>query len=341
MPQEYKTDTREKIWLLRGIETGMSIEYGKKKLTFLTEGEFTTVGRKITESYTEKSISDENSQQLILRALLEWKEKLLGVISLTPGAKYEWIGYRVIDNRLFPQQLAKTEYLSTLAPKIGLIWSSLGCDIFASLEQKVCPPKHYEKAKNVQLMPEKVISVECGSRVRVDPLNGSISVFYIDFQNQIIRKGITFENSREGTFHQGIEGKINWRLTSHLSLFLNHTYIEARFHESRYRVPEVPESESNVGVRLTYMPTYSLVITYNYRGKSYIDEKEHPNWIVNPYGTLDFYFKIKLHPSFSIALSGTNFTNTKGRHLGYKLDGKAMYYPIPERGFRIEGSFEF
>lgn len=339
MPQNYKSTGLNK-WELKGIEIGTSSEYGRKNFTFLFEAQTTNLSRKVYGLSPETLICHDNSQSIVFRPLLEWEEKIFRIFSLTPGIKYEWVGYRIQDNT---NPLAPTKSISVanLSPKFGIMWASTAREIFFSIERTAHVPKSYEKVKNVELKPEMLTSAEFGARARWYPFFGSFSIFYVDIEDQILMEGVTFRNSREPAFHRGAEGDLNYRINENLSLFLNHTYIEAKFKDTDRWIPQVPQTEGGVGVRITYMPTYSLTFIYNWYGKSYVDRENTPGWVVDPYQTLALHFKYKPHPSFGFGLSFTNLTDQGGKTFGYRFQNEARYYPIVPRGFRVEGSFEF
>jgi iron complex outermembrane receptor protein len=339
-PQEYQSTGRDKKWLLKGIAISTSAEYSTRNFSVVTEGELTSVLREVNAQMPCSCIFDDNSQNFVFRTLLEWEEKLFRVVSLTAGAKYEWVGYRIQDMKTPPFNTVPIE-VSNLSPKFGLVWSSTPCDIYSSFERTIRPPKPYEKAKDIALKPEVAASIEVGTRIRKYPFSASFAAFHIDLQDQILLTGTTFENDTLGAFHRGIEGEVNCRFTQNLSIFANHTQIDAKFKDTTgLSIPQVPTSEGNAGIRITYMPAYSLVVSYKWYGRSPIDRLNKLEWLT-AYELFDFYFKFKPHTSFSFGLGVTNFMDSQARSFGYELNGTARYYPLAPRGFRVEGSFEF
>jgi outer membrane receptor protein involved in Fe transport len=338
-PQEYQSKGADKTWLLKGLDISTSAEYSTKNFSIVTEGELTSVLRRVRSRTPDTCIFDDNSQNFVFRALLEWEEKLFNVLSFTSGAKYEWIGYRIQDRKTPPFNTVPIE-VANLSPKFGLVWSSNPCDIYSSFERSIRPPKPYEKAKDIALKPEVAASMEVGTRIRKYPFTASFAAFHIDLLDQILLTGTSFENDTLGAFHRGVEGEANCRLTENLSVFVNHTQMEAKFKDTELSVPQVPTSEGAAGVRITYMPAYSLVVSHKWFGRSQIDRLNQLGWL-GAYELFDFYFKFKPHPSFSFGLSVTNFVDVEANSFAYELNGTARYYPLAPRGFRVEGSFEF
>ncbi|MBI4722499.1 MAG: TonB-dependent receptor [Candidatus Stahlbacteria bacterium] len=344
IPQDYKSTSDFAKWSLRGVELGTGAEYRGSAFSLLTEGEWNGVDREVSDIYPDTTdfTANDNSSNFTFRSMFEWEEHLFKFLALTAGAKYEWLGYKIQDKTSAPQDIHNI-YTSHLSPKMGLLWTSLDWDIFSSFERTIHPPKSYEKAKNIDLKPEMATSMEFGIRVRGTLFTTNLSLFYIDLRDQILMCGTGFENATSGAFHRGIEGELNKRFTDNVSLFLNHTYIDARFKNSGLYVPQVPTSEGSVGIRLTYMPKYSCTLTYNWYGKSYasISHQDEEDWVVNPYTSLEINFKFKPLPHISLGLQATNILNESGKAYGYEFQNSARYYPISPRGFRIDGGIEF
>ncbi len=343
MPQGYEA-TGIKKWSFNGIEIGTSTEYECKNFTFLMDGSFSNLSREVYYPASTRESYD-NSQSTTVKTLLEWKERLSNIIILTPGIKFEWIKYRLKDYLSTPAEIENI-YTYAISPKFGLMWSSVPLDIFTSMERSIRLPKPYEKVKNIKLKPEVITTFEVGTRVRYYRFIGSLSLFYMNFQDQILLEGAEFMNFPEDAFHRGIEGGLNYRINKNLSLFSTHTLLEAMLEERDKWVPNVPRAEHTFGIRLTYMPIYSLTTSYSWHDKSYIDiENKFPQ--TDAYGTLDFTLKVKPHSSCSFTFGVTNFTGEEGKKIfGYEAPAElgkkeGLYYPISPRGFRVAGSFEF
>ncbi len=344
MPQGYESKGIKK-WSFKGIEIGTSTEYEYENFVFLIDGSFSNLRRRVHYPFSTLE-SDDNSQNFTVRTLLEWKEKMFKVLTLTPGIKFEWVKYRLND---YMNTLPSREQLSptfTLSPKFGLIWSSMSMDIFSSMERTIRLPKPYEKVKNIKLKPEVITSVEIGARTRYYALTGSISLFSMSFKDQILLEGATFVNFPQDAFHRGIEGGLNYIINKKLSFFSTHTLLEAKFEEGNLWIPNVPKMEHTFGMKITYMPIYSTSLNYHWHDKSYIDiENNYPQ--TDAYGTLDFTFKVKPYNFCSFVFGITNLTGEEDKKIfGYEAPielGKkeGLYYPITPRGFRILGNFEF
>ena len=341
MPQGYEAKGI-KEWSFNGIEIGTSTEYECEKFTFLMDGSFSNLSRKVYYP-TSTLESNDNSQSTAVKTILEWKEMLSNIIILTPGIKFEWVKYRLKD---YLSAGTENIYTYAISPKFGLMWSSVPLDIFTSMERTIRLPNPYEKVKNIGLKPEVITAFEVGTRVRYYRFIGSLSLFYINFQDQILLEGAEFMNFPEDAFHRGIEGELNYRINNNLSLFSTHTLLEAMLEERDLWIPNVPRAEHSFGIRLTYMPVYSLTASYNWHDKSYIDiANKFPQ--TDAYGTLDFTLKVKPHSSCSFTFGVTNFTGEEGKKIfGYEAPeelgkNEGLYYPIAPRGFRVAASFEF
>jgi hypothetical protein len=341
MPEKYKIrkkelKNKEKGWKLSGMEASMKGEYRRKNMEFCSEV-VGIVGKR--EEIWEEGIikKTENSYEIIWNNFLEWKRELFNWITFRSGVSYQLIGYWV---REFMGNKSSEFIENRLTPRIGILVPFRIGELFLSLEQKILPPKVYEKARNLYLVPEITTSFECGGRGKIWIFNFGGAGFLNYIENEIFTKGFEFENSREGIIHRGVEGEVTFRMGKLLSFFATYTYIKAQFEHSKKKVPEIREYDGSVGVRFTYLPTYSIVISYNYYGKAYVDKK-YPEVFLSPYKRLDFCFKFRPFTNFSINLLCNNFTEEKGKKFGYIKEGTPYYYPLEPCGYKIEVNLEF
>lgn len=332
MPQIYESTLPWSKHRMEGANVSGNINYEKDNFSLTTNIGWEFNRRHLTD---EGISSDDNAQLLNPRFLMEWKENFYSV-TLMPGISGEWLGYWFQETNIEPH------YASILTPKLGMIGGSQLFDIFASFEKALRLPKPYEKVRNLQLSPEVLSVTEIGIRVKSSVFTFSTSAFYIRIENQILAEENTFVNHGDA-FHRGIEGQVDLKLTDMLSLFSNYTTLEAKSlvaEDTSYWVPGIPIQETEIGLKISKLPVYSLTGSYNWKGKSFIDY-ENKFGSVPSYGIFDLTSKFSIRSALSLSIGVTNILNEEGKNFGYKLENEAKYYPISPRGVRAELGLEF
>ncbi|MFA5031557.1 MAG: TonB-dependent receptor [bacterium] len=341
MPQTYDIELPLLKQRMNGINLSGNSSYKKDNFTLTSNVDWEFDRRRTTKNYIipEKDTSaDDNAQLINPRISMEWKEKFYGV-SITPGINAEWVGYWFQNGAI---GAPSPSYTSAFSPNLGFLIDAKGFDIFASFDRALRLPKPYEKVKNIELKPEFLSTSEAGIRIKKSNMNASISVFYIKIADQILADANTFTNYGNA-FHRGIESAMDLRVTDAISLFSTYTTLEAKSlaeDDSTYFVPGNPFQEAEIGLRISKIPVFSLTGSYRWKGKSYIDYKNEFGTIP-PYGTVDVTSKFIIRSNVSLTLGLNNLLDEKGKNFGYKLNNEARYYPIPPRGFRVEGGIDF
>lgn len=179
-------------------------------------------------------------------------------LSITPGLRIEQYQQERRDRRNSANdgKSSNTEYLPGLGATFRL---HPGAQLYGSVYKAFSPPLNSQSivsGVDQQLDAESSINIEVGLRGRHDKLRYELTVFQMDFDNQIT-PGITggLANANAGsTLHRGLEAALGYAWDSGISLDANLTWIPtADYREDRgggidkgNRLPYSPELLANV-----------------------------------------------------------------------------------------------
>ena len=213
--------------------------------------------------------------------------------TVTPGVRVEQISYSR-TNRL--AAVFGTTELTELVPGIGVSFGpSMDVTVFGGIHRGFAPPRAEDIINNttggsIDLDPERSWNYESGLRARRGRLQASVTVFRLDYSNQIVPAslaggvGATLTNGGE-TLHQGVEGGAHaeWRElggTRHgVYATAALTWLPvARFEGIRTSSVGGFTAQSVSGNRLPYAPEWLHTVTLGYRHAGGLDvhvESQH------------------------------------------------------------------
>ncbi|KYC29516.1 TonB-dependent receptor [Sterolibacterium denitrificans] len=183
-------------------------------------------------------------------------------LSITPGLRIEHYEQKRHDrqNSANDGKSSNTEYL----PGIGATyWLSPGTQLYGSVYKAFSPPLNSQSivtGLDQQLDAEKSLNIEAGIRGQSGKLRYELTVFQMDFDNQItpaISGGLTNANAGS-TLHRGLETAFGYSWDNGFSLDTNLTWIPtADYREDR-------GGGVNKGNRLPYSPEWLANVTLAY-----------------------------------------------------------------------------
>lgn len=187
-------------------------------------------------------------------------------LSVTPALRVERYSQKRVDLRTSGS--AKTDNTEVM-PGLGATFQvNPAAQVYASVYEAFSPALNGDSLNGLQdqqLDAEKSINVEIGVRGAQDQLNYELTVFRMDFDNQIVpaNSNSNFQTTNGGkTLHQGLEAAVGYDFDNGLDVFANATWIaDAEFSGDRFaangvtlttpdgnRIPYTPEWVANIGV---------------------------------------------------------------------------------------------
>ena len=213
--------------------------------------------------------------------------------TITPGVRMERIAYSRTNHLA---GVRGESNLTEFVPGLGVSFGPTDrLTVFGGAHRGFAPPRVEDVISNttggaVDLDPERSWNYEAGIRARVRGVQTSLTVFRLDYENQIVPAsvaggvGATLTNGGE-TLHQGVEAGLNgeWRAlggTRHgLYARAAFTWLPiARFEGVRTSGVSGFSSVSVSGNRLPYAPALLHTIAFGYRHATGVDlqfESQH------------------------------------------------------------------
>jgi Fe(3+) dicitrate transport protein len=137
-------------------------------------------------------------------------------IKITPGLRGEWIDMRLSD---FVAGTRGSSSERELIPALGAsVRVAPETFVFASVERSFRPAAFKEAIDPTTgaeraLDAQRSIGFDVGARTAaLDWLAGEVSLFHVDFDNQVINSGGMLTNAQD-TFHRGVEGSLRVGIT--------------------------------------------------------------------------------------------------------------------------------
>jgi Fe(3+) dicitrate transport protein len=216
-----------------------------------------------------------------------------GSWSITPGVRFERIAY-ARTNRL--NGVTGSTSMTEVVPGLGVAFGpSPTVTLFGGVHRGFAPPRVEDIISNttggaLDLDPERSWNYEAGLRARAIGVQGSVTMFRMDYENQIVPAsvagGIGAALTNAGaTLHQGIEGSLSreWRelAGSAHGLYASGSFTwlpTARFAGVRTSAVAGFTNVSVSGNRLPYAPTLTHTLTVGYRHAGGVDvqfESQH------------------------------------------------------------------
>lgn len=177
--------------------------------------------------------------------------------------------------------------------------------------------------------PETMNDIEFGTAINNDNLSASVNVFYMIFDNEIVKNGkvdlygqpITGNVAR--TLHRGIELSANLKLIDGISIYANATYSKNEIREGKNylggtdvidlsgnRISGFPDFLANAGISYNVNSLF-VQVTGKYVGKFYSDNYDtnlaaylakYPGFVSYSDNVNDAYFNADFMASYSIKL---------------------------------------
>ncbi len=281
-------------------------------------------------------------------------------LSITPGLRIEHYEQKREDlrNGANNGKSANTEYL----PGIGATyWVSPGAQLYGSVYKAFSPPLNSQSivtGVDQQLDAESSINIEAGVRGKTGRLRYELTVFQMDFDNQItpaISGGLANANAGS-TLHRGMEAAFGYGWDNGFSLDANLTWIPtADYREDRVadgiksgnRLPYAPELLANVTLAYASGPL-KVALSGRYVDAQY-GHGDNSSPIVKPAGANDVwkgklpsYHTLDLTGSYDVGrqlkLSAAIKNLTDERYIAGLRQG---IYAGPERSFELGARYSF
>ena len=191
---------------------------------------------------------------------------------------------------------------------------------------------------NPNLKPQTGRHYEIGGRhYFTDTIQGSLTLFRAEINNEIFYNPMTFENANyPKTYHQGIELGFKADFFDALSMSGNYTFQKSEFRKGSYKnndIPAAPEHAASIGVQVrNVVPGFVFSAFYNYVGSSYlISDQANSLKKLDDYGTLDAKVSYMFR-GIEAFVSINNLTNEKYSEYAVAGGGGTTrnFYPAPE-----------
>lgn len=192
-------------------------------------------------------------------------------LALTAGLRAEHYEQSRLDRRRTTAQGNQIDSSNTeILPGLGLTYQlNPGLQVFTSVYKAFSPALNGDALNGLQdqqLDAERSVNVEAGLRGKHEGLTYELTVFRMDFDNQIIpaNSNSEFQRTNGGeTLHQGLEGAVALELGGGFTFKTSATYIaDAEFSGDRLNANgDVTTPDGN---RITYTPEWVANVSLEY-----------------------------------------------------------------------------
>lgn len=287
-------------------------------------------------------------------------------LGLTAGLRVERYEQERDDRLRTSAQGNHAETSNTeLLPGLGVTYQfTPRLQMFGSIYKAFSPALNGDALNGLddqQLDAEHSVNIELGVRGSSDRVNYELTVFRMDFDNQIIpaNSNSQFQVTNGGeTLHQGIEGALGVPLGAGFSVQANATYIhDAQFEGDRFarngtlttpdgnRIPYTPEWVANLSLEYAIGALRSA-LTVHHTGAQYTDvlnTEEITESLtgfftgrIDSYTLLDLSLVYDVHDRLSLGATAKNLTDEH-----YIASLRQGIYVGPERSFDVEMRYRF
>ncbi|MFZ3194269.1 MAG: TonB-dependent receptor [Moraxellaceae bacterium] len=284
-------------------------------------------------------------------------------LSITPALRVERYSQARLD--LTKSQSARTDNTEVM-PGLGATFQvNPAAQVYASVYQAFSPALNADSLdglKDQQLDAEKSINVEIGVRGAQDQLNYELTVFRMDFDNQIVpaNSNTNFQTTNGGkTLHQGLEAAVGYDFDNGLDVFANATWIaDAEFSGDRFaangvtlttpdgnRIPYTPEWVANIGVAYE-INDWRTQLSAHYMDSQFTDVRNTTTIAENTsgfftgqldaYTTVDLTSRYQFNPQLEVYGSIKNLLDEH-----YMASLRNGIYVGPERSFETGVKYRF
>lgn len=205
-------------------------------------------------------VSDEERSGLAYSAYSQYKWTLTRSLALTAGLRFENLNYnrKIFRTAGKDTTIIAPSYVNTLIPGIGFNYIiKENTTLFGGIHRGFSPPRIKDAisdtGEDLQLEAEKSWNTEFGTRFQFDQLKAELTLFSMDFSNQVIPvsessggAGTGFINGGRSV-HRGIEAGISYSFDMlmpegfSLALSANTTLLDARFSGDRFEVEKTDQ----------------------------------------------------------------------------------------------------
>lgn len=192
-------------------------------------------------------------------------------LALTAGLRAERYEQTRVDRRRTAEDGNQVDSSNTeLLPGLGLTYQlNAGLQVFTSVYKAFSPALNgdaLDGLQDQQLDAERSVNIEAGLRGQRENLTYELTVFRMDFDNQIVpaNSNSEFQRTNGGeTLHQGVEAALGLDLGGGFSFKTSATYIpDAEFNGDRLDADgEVTTPDGN---RITYTPEWVANVSLEY-----------------------------------------------------------------------------
>lgn len=192
-------------------------------------------------------------------------------LALTAGLRAERYEQTRVDRRRTAEDGNQVDSSNTeLLPGLGLTYQlNAGLQVFTSVYKAFSPALNGDALNGLedqQLDAERSVNIEAGLRGQRENLTYELTVFRMDFDNQIVpaNSNSEFQRTNGGeTLHQGVEAALGLDLGGGFSFKTSATYIpDAEFNGDRLDADgEVTTPDGN---RITYTPEWVANVSLEY-----------------------------------------------------------------------------
>lgn len=276
---------------------------------------------------------------------------ILENLILSLGGRWEWAAYDVsqdlsgVDDRKRDSEPAWNVGLNYILGKGSSAFLSVKRSfrfpVSDEFIQYIFPPPTFQPTIQINsaMKPQTGYHYEAGIRYTLnDWMEGSLTLFWIDLQNELFYNPLTFSNENYlETRRQGMEFGVKTKPLSWLHLFGNYSYVRSTLRGDGFAgkdIPGVPRHKGSIGTDI-HMGKGFL---FNARANIVGPRRFISDWD-NQVGRLDGYYTLDAKVSYSWkglkAFAGVNnLTNQKYAEYGVlNFAGLPFYYPSPERNF--------
>jgi Fe(3+) dicitrate transport protein len=283
-------------------------------------------------------------------------------LSIKPGVRAEM--YEQITDDLMVNakdgRSSNAEYL----PGIGATWQlTPQAQIYGGVYKAFSPPYNSTSivsGNDLDLGAERSVNVEMGVRGQQHALSYELTVFRMDFDNQVIRANSNGGDPSNGgkTLHQGIELALAWRVNTVFRIEGNTTYVpDAKFVENRYSSTGALIAQK--GNRVTYSPEWVSHLQFVYHegplmtamGIQHVGSQmtDTMNTVpitestsgfftgrIDGYTTIDLTSSYQIDPKLSLTAAVKNLTDTH-----YIASLRQGIYAGPSRSYELGLKYQF
>lgn len=226
-------------------------------------------------------------------AYVEDEFMLIDKLAITVGIRFDLIEYDWNDLlNEGEKNTSATTSISSFSPKFGIAYNPVkNITIFGNISRGFNPPSisqlfvgsSYSGLANPDLKPEYLTNYELGIRGDIaSKFIYQLSFFRMDFVDQIsaeidpaIDSVVPVNQNIGKTCHMGLETALEYRFTNNFNIYLNYSYLNARFVSSpdygdNY-LRKTPHNIANAGIRYAFNFGLSAALDYRFTDKYYMD----------------------------------------------------------------------